>query len=63
MTEEKRENFFKEKQGTILQMLLGGAILLFIAILITVYVVAKRANPIFLDEQGRPVNSENSSHH
>jgi hypothetical protein len=34
---------------------------LFIGILVTVYFVAKNANPIFLDEKGRPVESQSGT--
>jgi hypothetical protein len=34
---------------------------MFIGILIFTYVVTKRANPIFLDEHGRPVNQQSSA--
>ncbi len=50
--------YFSKHQGSILKYLLGAIMLLFIGILITVYFVAKQANPIFLDEKGRPVNSQ-----
>lgn len=59
---KKLNDFFKAKQGTLLQLALGGIMVLFIAILVTVYFVAKQANPIFLDEKGRPVQSQSSSH-
>lgn len=55
--------FFKAKQGTLLQIALGGIMVLFIAIMVTVYFIAKQANPIFLDEKGRPIQSQSSSHH
>lgn len=54
-------NFWDEKQGTILQIFLGFIMLLFIGIMITVYVIAKRANPILLDEQGKPKYSQTTS--
>lgn len=53
---------FKAKQGTLLQILLGGIMVLFIAIMVTVYFIAKQANPIFLDEKGKPIQSQSSSH-
>jgi hypothetical protein len=46
-----------EKQGTILQIVLGGIMVMFIAIMIGVYLIAREANPIMLDEQGRPKNA------
>lgn len=54
--------FFKAKQGTLLQIALGGIMVLFIAIMVMVYFIAKQANPIFLDEKGRPIQSQSSSH-
>lgn len=51
-------DFFSAHQGLILQIILGVVMVLFIGILITTYVVAKRANPIFLDESGKPVGSQ-----
>ena len=55
--------FFKAKQGTLLQLVLGGIMVLFIAIMVTVYFIAKQANPIFLDEKGRPIQSQSGSQH
>lgn len=55
-------NYFTAKQGAILQLILWGIMVLFIAIMIGVYIIAKRANPIFLDEKGRPMQSEGSTH-
>jgi len=38
--------------------------LLFVGILVFCYVVTKRANPIYLDEHGKPVAAEShASHH
>lgn len=37
--------------------LLGFVFLLFIGILVYVYIEAKKANPIILDENGRPRNT------
>ncbi len=54
----KAADYFSKHQGSILKYLLGAIMLLFIGILITVYFVAKQANPIFLDEKGRPINSQ-----
>lgn len=51
---KKMSSKLGEKQGTILQIVLGGIMLLFIAIMIGVYLIAREANPIMLDEQGRP---------
>ena len=56
-------NFLSQKQGTILTALLSLIFVLFIGILVTAYIVSKRANPIFLDEKGQPVNSPSVVHH
>ena len=50
-------NFFSRKQGTILVTLLGLIGVLFICILVTAYLVARHANPVILDEHGKPMNS------
>jgi hypothetical protein len=50
--------YISQKQGTILMLTLSFVILLFIAILVAIYIAAKRANPIILDENGRPVNAQ-----
>ncbi len=47
-------DFWNKRQGHILQIVLGGIMLLFIAILIGVYLIAKQANPVILDEKGNP---------
>lgn len=54
--------YLGERQGTLLQLVLGGTIVLFIAILVGSYVIAKRANPIILDEKGRLIQSETTPH-
>ncbi|MEZ5427035.1 MAG: hypothetical protein R2747_12255 [Pyrinomonadaceae bacterium] len=54
-------NFWNEKQGTILQILLGGMIVVFLSILIGVYLIARQANPILLDEKGNPKNPQTQS--
>lgn len=52
----------KKKTG-FFPIMLGGIMVLFIAIMITVYLIAKQANPIFLDEKGNPVQTQETSHH
>lgn len=42
-----------DARGALLPKFLGAVIVLFIGILIACYVIARRANPIMLDEQGR----------
>ncbi len=49
-------SYLSHKQGTILKLLLCLISLIFIGILVTVYLVSKQANPILLDESGRPVS-------
>lgn len=55
--------YLSEKQGTILKVVLGLISLLFISILFTAYLIAKRANPILLDENGKPVNTQSAAPH
>jgi hypothetical protein len=57
------KNFLAEKQGVILRLFLAFIFVLFIGILVMAYFVSKRANPILLDEKGRPVNAESQSKH
>ncbi len=54
-------DFFREHQGRLLQGALAAIMVLFIGILIAVYFVAKNANPIFLDEKGRPIESQSGA--
>lgn len=51
------------KKAGFFPVLLGGIMVLFIAILITVYLIARQANPIFLDEKGNPVQSQSDTYH
>ncbi|MBS1791454.1 MAG: hypothetical protein JST85_27325 [Acidobacteria bacterium] len=48
--------YLARQQGKILTFLLGLVFVIFIGILVTAYIIAKRANPILLDETGKPVN-------
>jgi flagellar biogenesis protein FliO len=50
--------FLAQRQGSILKFLLSLIVVLFICIIFTVYLVARHANPIFLDEHGKPVNAQ-----
>lgn len=50
--------YFAKHQGVILNYMLAGICVLFISILIVVYFVAKQANPVFLDEKGKPIQSQ-----
>lgn len=45
------------KPRTFFPWFLGGVMLLFIGIMIYVYQGAKEANPVMLDEHGRPRNA------
>jgi hypothetical protein len=44
------------------KLLLGGVMALFITILVVCYIIAKQANPIFLDEHGKPAEVSNSKY-
>ncbi len=58
---KKIASYFGEHQVAILRYMLKAICVLFIGILITVYFVAKQANPIFLDEKGKPVQSQSET--
>jgi hypothetical protein len=45
------------RQGRTIRLALGLIFVLFIGILIAVAIISKRANPIMLDENGKPVNT------
>ena len=51
-------DYLSRKQGTILKFALSLIFLLFIGILVAVYFISKKANPILLDEKGKPINVE-----
>lgn len=57
---QRTAHFLAQKQGSILQLLLSLIVVAFIGILLTVYLVARHANPVFLDEHGKPVNAQSS---
>lgn len=46
------------RHGRMIQIMLGLIFLLFIGILVALYFVSKSANPIMLDESGKPVNAQ-----
>ena len=48
----------RPRQGSPLIYFLGVVMAIFIGILIVCYVITKRTNPVFLDEHGKPVNSQ-----
>lgn len=52
-------NFWSARQDKIVQIALAAIMLLFFSIMIGVYVIARRANPILLDEKGKPRPSQN----
>jgi hypothetical protein len=39
---------------------LGVVFALFLGMLVVVYVIARRSNPVMLDEQGQPVSASDS---
>lgn len=43
-------------EGRTIRLLLGLIFLLFIGILVMVAIISKRANPVMLDENGRPLS-------
>jgi len=51
------------KKAAPLAYFLGAVFALFIVLLIFVYVVTKRTNPVFLDEHGKPVSSSTDHSH
>lgn len=55
---KKLKRIFLEKQDVIVQLFLSFIFILFVGILIVVYFVAKKANPIILDQNGKPLNSQ-----
>ncbi|MDX2043325.1 MAG: hypothetical protein SF097_19065 [Acidobacteriota bacterium] len=50
--------YLARQQGKILVFLLGLVVVIFIGILVSAYIIAKRANPIILDETGKPMNAQ-----
>lgn len=56
-------NYLSQKQGTILTVLLSLIFVFFISVLVAAYLVAKHANPIMLDNTGKPVTSQAVTHH
>jgi hypothetical protein len=53
-------HYLSRNQGAILIAALSLIVMLFIGILVTTYIVAKRANPVFLDESGKPVQTHSA---
>ncbi|MFZ1916513.1 MAG: hypothetical protein WAU58_02995 [Terriglobales bacterium] len=51
------------KKPAFLTYFLGVVFMMFIGILIFVYVVTKRTNPVMLDQNGKPVASEPAHDH
>jgi len=51
------QNIPKRNQASALAYLLVFVFALFIGILVVVYVITRRSNPIMLDEHGKPVPS------
>lgn len=52
-----------QRRAAPLAYFLGFVFVLFIGILIFCYVVTKRTNPVFLDQQGKPVVENSQSPH
>jgi hypothetical protein len=42
--------------------LLSGVFTFFIAVLVVCYIISKQANPVFLDEHGKPVATAKSGY-
>jgi len=59
---KKLAAFYEQKPGTVWQLIMGGIMAFFICILIVVYFISKQANPIILDEKGKPLHSQSDSH-
>jgi hypothetical protein len=53
-------SFLSRTQGIIVRCILTFVIVLFIGILVAAYFIASEANPILLDEDGKPINAEAS---
>jgi hypothetical protein len=53
----------KKRGGALYQVILGGIVVLFVCIMVYVYHGARQANPIMLDEQGRPRDASAQSSH
>lgn len=56
-------NLPAKKKQAFLTYFLGFVFAFFIAILIFIYVVTKRTNPVMLDQNGKPVASEPAHDH
>ena len=41
-----------------LTIVLGAVFVFFCAVLVAVFIATKRANPVMLDQQGKPVNGQ-----
>ena len=47
-----------EKEDLYVQLFLSFISVVFLSIVIAVYVVAKKANPVILDEHGKPIQTK-----
>ncbi|HMW02937.1 MAG TPA: hypothetical protein PKE58_22550 [Acidobacteriota bacterium] len=45
------------RQDLVLKAYFVFVVILFLSILVAAYIIAKRANPILLDEKGKPINA------
>jgi len=57
MSTQIEQNIPKRNQASALAYLLVFVFALFIGILVVVYVITRRSNPVMLDEHGKPVSS------
>ncbi len=54
---KKLFTFVATRQDLVLKAYFVFVVILFLSILVAAYVIAKRANPILLDEKGKPINA------
>ena len=59
---KKLNDFYDRHPGVVWQLMMGGIMALFICIMIAVYLIAKQANPVILDEKGKPLHPESRTH-
>ncbi len=58
----KLMEFWSHGRAHFLPIVLVGIFFLFIAIMIGVYVVARQANPVLLDEKGQPKTTQTNGY-
>ena len=59
---KKMADFYDRHPGAVWQLIMGGIMVLFICIMIAVYLIARQADPIILDEKGRPLHTQRDPH-